>query len=116
MVRKKLVNSKNVDLQIGPIDSVNKSYPIYDALMVDKLPAINNCYPNSENLKHLHNASDLVRSGKFPDLVDCNLHLLIGIKESYMTSFSKVRKPFKPDQPYIAKCLLGWVPLAEIVI
>ena len=27
-----------------------------------------------------------------------------------MTSFSKIRKPFKSDQPYIGKCLLGWVP------
>ena len=78
--------------------------------MIEKLPAINNCFPNSENLKHFSNASDLVRSGKFPDLVDNNLHLLIGIKETYITSFSKVRKPFKPDQPYIARCLLGWVP------
>ena len=43
-------------------------------------------------------------------MVDNNLHLLIGIKETYMTSFSKVRKPFKSDQPYVGNCLLGWVP------
>ena len=112
---KKLVNSKNVDLQIGPIDSVCKKYPIYNALMVEKLPSINNCFPNSANLKHFKNASDLVSGGKFPDLVDNNLHLLIGIKESYMTSFSKVRKPFKPDQSYLGRCLLGWVLLEGTV-
>ena len=50
---KKLISSKNVDLHVGPIDSVNKTYPIYDALVVDKLPSIKNCYSNSENLKHL---------------------------------------------------------------
>ena len=81
--------------------------------MVEKMRAINNCYPNSENLKYFNNVSDLVQSGKFPDLVDSNLHLLIGIKETYMTSFSKVRTPFKSDQPYIAKCLLGWVPFGR---
>ena len=60
MVRKNWFIQKNVDLQVGPIDSVSKSYPIYDALMVEKSPDINNCYPNSENLKHFNNASDLV--------------------------------------------------------
>ena len=81
---KKLVNSKNVGLQVGPIDSVNKFYPIYIALMVDKLPAISNCYQNSENLKHFNNASDSVRCGKFPDLNDNDLHVSIGVKETYM--------------------------------
>ena len=107
---KNLLNSENIDLETGPIDSVCKLYPIYNALMVEKLPAGNNCFPYSENLKHFYNASDLVRSGKFPDFVDNNLHLLICIIETYFTSFSKVRKPFKPDQHYMAKCLLGWVP------
>ena len=78
--------------------------------MVEKIPSINNCFPNSANLKHFTNASDLVSDGKFLDLVNNNLHLLIGIKESYMTSFSKVRKPFRPGQPYMGNCLLGWVP------
>ena len=47
---KKLVYLKNVYLQVGPVDSVTKFYPIYDALLVEKLPDITNCFPNSENL------------------------------------------------------------------
>ena len=81
--------------------------------MVEKLPSINNCFPTAENLKHFKNASDLVRSGKFPNLSDDALHILIGIKESYMTSFTKIRKPLKLDQPYIARCSLGWVPFGR---
>ena len=54
------------------------------------------------------NASDLIKIIKFPNLPDSELRIITGLREANLINFEKIRKPSKYNEPFAAKCKLGW--------
>ena len=52
--------------------------------------------------------TDLIKSNKFPNLYDSELHVIIGIREAEIINFEKTRKPLNCDEPFASKCKIGW--------
>ena len=71
-------------------------------------PLLRKNFPTASNLCGFENASDLVRNNKFPELIDENLHLIIGIRQSSLINYDRLREPDHPNEPFLAHCKLGW--------
>ena len=99
--KQNLISSIDTNFKIGPIDNSNTRFEIDSALVLDQMPSIEKNFPTASNLDCFENAADLIRKNKFPNLVDENLHLIVGIREANLINYDKVRKPSNTDQPFI---------------
>ena len=64
-------------------------------------------FPTAGNLSCFEHASDLVRNNKFPELIDENLHLIVGVRQASLINYDRVRGPDNPNEPFLAHCRLG---------
>ena len=102
------VSTFGTDFKIGPVDSEVK-FEVNQALLMNELPSIENNFPTSENLFFFKKFSDLVNNGKFPKLIDSRLNVIIGIRQTELINYEKIRnQPARSDEPIASKCKLGW--------
>ena len=106
--KRSLVSSVDTNFSIGPVDNTHVRFKINNALVLNDMPSIDKNFPTSENLKCFDNAYDLIRNGKFPIFADENLHFIVGVRDAHLMNYDRVRAPDHPDQPYFARCKLGW--------
>ena len=106
--KRSMISSLDTSLSIGPVDNSHIRFEINNALVLNDMPSIDKNFPTSENLNCFENAYDLIKNGKFPILSDKNLHVIVGIREASLINYDRVRTPDHSDQPYLARCKLGW--------
>ena len=87
-----LVSTYHTKLKIGPIDQKETKFDISSVLVMDKMPSIDKIFPTADNLRLFKNATDLIKSNKFPKFYDTDLHIIIGIREAEMINFESTKK------------------------
>ena len=103
-----LVSTYDTKFKIGPIDKKETKFDISSALVLDKMPSIDQNFPTANNLRLFKNMTDLIKGNKFPNLYDTELHMIIGVRKAEIINFEKTRKSFKCDEPFAARCKIGW--------
>ena len=68
----------------------------------------NKNFPTRENLRLFKNTTNLVKNNKFPKLADSCLNLIIGVRQTELINYEKIRKPANPGEPFAGLCKLGW--------
>ena len=102
-----LISNIDTKFKIGHIDNKVVKFEINSALVLDQMPSIDQNCPIAYNLNCFENATDLIRSNKFPNLVDSSLNVIIGVREAGLINYDKVRKPCHPNEPFIGHCKIG---------
>ena len=102
-----LVLNYDRSFDIGPIEMKDTKHKISQALVLDKLPSIDQNFPTSNNLRSIKNTTDLIENKKILKLPDSELHLIICDREVNLINFEKIRKPLKQNKPFVAKCKIG---------
>ena len=103
-----LVSTYDTKFKIGPIDKKETKFDISSALVLDKMPSIDQNFPTADNLRLFENMTDLIKGNKFPNLYDSELHVIIGIREAEIINFEKTRIPLNCDEPFAVRCKIGW--------
>ena len=102
------ISTIHTKFKIGPIDKKETKFDISSALVLEQMPSIDQNCPIAANLSSFKNLTDLIQNNKFPNLFDSNLHVIVGIREAELINFEKIRKPFHYDEPFVARCKIGW--------
>ena len=84
--RRNNLQSLHASFNISSIDIVAR-HKINDALVVEHLPSLDFNFPSNYELQNFSNTHDLAYENKFPNLPDCDLQLIIGMKEVHLITF-----------------------------
>ena len=102
-----LVSTYDTSFDIGPIETKDTKYKISQALVLDKLPSIDQNFPTSNNLCSFKNTTDLIENKKIQKLPHSELNLIIDVREANLINFEKITKPLRHNEPFVAKCKIG---------
>ena len=94
--------------RIRPINNKATRFDISSALVIYRMPSIDQHLPVAENLGGFKNLADLVQGKKFPELYDSELHLIIVVREISIINYDKIRKPLNMTEPFSGCCKIGW--------
>ena len=78
--KRNLISTIDTKLKIGPIDKKETKFNISSALVLEQMPSIDQNCPIAANLSSFKNVTDLIQNNKFPNLLDSNLHVIIGVR------------------------------------